>query len=241
MISLINDDCLNVLDDIEPNSVDLIFADPPFNLNKEYEKNMSTSEYYNWCFLWIEKGWRILKPTGSFFIMNAVDHIGQMQVFCNEFGIFRNQIIWLNSSMPVKTKFCQGYQPILWYTKTENYTFNYGAQKRVSTAAIPYGKKNTAGSIKDIWDDIPFISGGCMASKEAILRDGSKRKFHPAQMPVALGSRIILYCSNERDHIVDLFAGIASMGVACQRLKRNYTGIEIKKEYYEKAIQRLGL
>lgn len=240
-VRLYNSDVLKVLSDIPDKTVDLVFADPPFNLDKEYEKKLSPEEYYLWCYKWISEGWRVLKDNGSFFLMTAQHHVGKMMQGLESGGFYRNMIIWHNSSMPVKNKFCTGYQPILYYVANEKrFTFNYGVEKRESKAVLPWGRKNKAHSIKDIWDDIPFISGGCMASSEAILSPGTKKKAHPCQMPIKLADRIVKYCSNAGDTVIDLFAGSGTMLSSCRKLNRHIIGIEVSREYCDNIVSRLN-
>ena len=221
--------------------IDLVFADPMFNLNKEYaSSNDYREDYYDWCKQWIKKCWGLLNDSGCFWLMTIQEHLGQKFSTMEEYGSFRNMVIWFNSSMPVKNRFCIGYQPLLWFVKDlKNYTFNYGVEKRVSQAALPWGRENKAGSIKDIWDDIPFISGGCMASKEAILQDGTKKKVHPAQMPLALAKRIVSYCTNPGDTVLDPFMGSGTVGVVCAQLDRKFIGIDISEQYFNLTKTRL--
>jgi len=222
-------------------NVDLVIADPPFNLGKVYEEKMDRGEYLEWCKMWISACANALSDSGSIFLMTYQAMVGEMMHLLEMEGLhFKNMIVWFNSSMPVKNRFCIGYQPILWYVKnTREYTFNYGAQQRVSTAALPWGRQNNSHSIKDIWDDIPFISGGCMASKEAILEPGTKRKAHPAQMPLALAERMLLYASNEGDVILDPFMGSGTVPFACKVLRRRCIGVEKYRSYYDLILSRL--
>jgi site-specific DNA-methyltransferase (adenine-specific) len=238
-----NLDCIEeMINYIDNESIDLIIADPPFNLNKVFDKKLSLQEYYDWCEKWIRNLFEKLKPTGSIFIMTAQEHVGRMSYYLDYYGYFRNLIIWFNSSMPVKNRFCRGYQPILYYVKDErkHFTFNYGIEKRDSKAVLPWGRKNKAGSIKDVWDDIPFVSGGCMASKEAILEKDSKKKMHSAQMPIKLADRMILYCSNVRDIVLDPFVGSGTVPLSAKNLERNFIGFETDKRYYDLANERLN-
>jgi len=221
-------------------SFGLIVADPPFNLGKKYDVAMEEDEYFDWCGSWILSLHRLLAPQGAMFLMTIQEYVGEMMKWLGQKMWFRNQIIWLNSSMPVKNRFCIGYQPILWYVNDiQNYTFNYGAERRNSTAAIPYGRENKAHSIKDIWDDIKFVSAGLMPSKEAILEPGTRKKAHPAQMPIQLAARMIRYCTPQNDLILDPFCGSGTTLVAARALGRRAIGIEIEPKYCEIAVKRL--
>lgn len=222
----------------------LVIADPPFNLNKDFDDKWDElNDYYYWCGEWIEQCWSRIAfadNAGSFFLMTIQEHVGAMMKHLDQSGDFKNLIVWFNSSMPVKNRFCIGYQPILWYVSdAENYIFNYGVERRHSKVVLPWGRENKAHSIKDIWDDIPFVSAGCMAAKEAILSPGTKKKAHSAQMPIKLAERMIKYCSNEGDLVLDPFAGSGTTLVAARDLGRKAIGIEKKKKYCDLIIERL--
>lgn len=233
-------DCLEVLPELK-GKVTLVIADPPFNLGKEFDRKWTDEEYYAWCEALINACFDRLEANGSFFLMTIQRHVGRMMLSLGRLGHFRNMIVWLNSSMPVKDRFCIGYQPILWYVKSlDDYIFNYGVERRVSRAVLPWGRENTAHSIKDIWDDIPFVSGGCMASSEAILLPGTKKKAHPAQMPIRLAERMINYCTKEGDTVLDPCMGIGTTGVACIRTGRNFIGVEEELDSFQRAEQRIA-
>lgn len=222
---------------VENESVDLIFSDPPFNLGKDYGIDKDKREnYYEWCAEWIKEGFRLLKPTGSFYLMTIQDHLEEMLHEMKKYGLQQNIIIWKNTSMPLKKKYSVSYQPILFFTKTNKYTYHHDADGQVTTAAIPYGKKPKSFTMKDLWDDIPFIAGGCMASKEAILKSDSKAKYHKAQMPLKLANRMILASSNEGDIVYDMFSGSGTFVVKAKELKRNYVATELNKDYIDELI-----
>lgn len=237
-------DFLEISKDIEEESVDLIFADPPFNVSKKYinfKDNLPRKEYITWTENWLKECYRVLKKTGSIYVMNIQDNIWFTQKTLEELGMsFKNIIVWKNSSMPVKNKFCINYQPIIYFTKTEKYTFNYNAQKHISTAAIPWGKENKGNLMIDQWNDIPFISGGCMASKEAIFENGSKKKAHPCQMPTLLIRRIIEFSSNENETVLDPFAGSFTTAIACLETKRKYICVEKEESYFNLGKDRIN-
>ena len=234
-------DCIKGLQQIDNETVDLIFADPPFNLGKKYGNyNDERDDYYEWCHDWIGCCKKVLKPTGSIYIMNVQQNIWMIQKsFEDHDFLFRNIIIWKNSSMPVKNRFCINYQPILFYTKSKKYTFNYNAEHHISKAVLPWGRRNKGNLMIDQWDDIPFVPGGCMASKEAILRKDSKAKAHPCQMPIKLIERILKFSTNKNDIVVDPFIGSGTTAVACKKLHRHFIGFEINPEYVEIAKKRI--
>lgn len=165
--------------------------------------------------------------------MNIQENIWIFQTILNEQNlIFKNIITWRNSSMPVKSRYCLNYQPIIFYTKTENYTFNYNAESHPSKAVLPWSRKNKGNLMIDQWNDIPYVSGGCMASGEAILgQEGKKSKAHPCQMPQKLIERIILFSSNPNDKILDPFLGSGVTLLQCRRTGRNGVGFELNPDY----------
>ena len=223
---------------LSDNTIDLIFSDPPFNLQKDYGIDKDNRiNYYEWCAEWIKEGFRILKPTGSFYLMTTQDHLCEMLNEMKKFGIQQNIIIWKNTSLPIKRKYSISYQPILFFTKTNTYTYKHDADGEVTKSALPYGRKPKGFTMKDLWDDIPFIAGGCMASKEAVLLPGTKQKYHKCQMPLKLAQRIILASSNENDLVYDMFSGSGTFIVKAKELKRNYIATELNNEYIDKIIK----
>ena len=237
-------DFLEIAKEIDSDSVDLVFADPPFNISKKYtnfEDNLSRKDYITWTDKWLEECFRILKNTGSIYVMNIQENVWFIQKKLEELGmLFRNIIVWKNSSMPVKSRFCINYQPIIFFTKSSKYTFNYDAQKHYSDAVLPWGKKNNGNLMIDYWNDIPFLSGGCIAAKESILIEGTKRKAHVCQLPIALIKRMILFSTNENDIVLDPFAGSFTTAIAALETKRNYICVEKIDEYYDLGKKRIN-
>ena len=244
-MDIVHADCIEYIRTLPTASVDLVFADPPFNVGKSYSPSQTDAlprdQYIAWCNTWLAECVRVLKPTGSIFVMTVQSNVWFMQHALEVSGcVFRNIIAWHNSSMPVKNRFCISYQPILYYTKTSAAPFNFGAQRRKSTAVLPYGRTSSVGSIKDTWDDIKFVSAGCMAHPEAILVPGTKRKAHPCQMPEGIAERAILYTTREGDLVLDPFMGSGTVGVVAQRLCRRYVGIDKEEQYTQLASARIS-
>ena len=243
---LINGDGLEVMSDMPDESIDLVFADPPFNVGKPYQDNRL--DYKQWCNEWISECFRLLKPTGTFYLMIIPRHMGHIMMSMDRYGIFVDQIIWRTTSLnATKKQYVRLYQLIFQYAKTEQYIFHPKAQsiernyivraaqlKKKPELAIAY-----PGRVGNLWDDIKFIAGGCMAPKEAILCNDSKRKAHPCQMPIALAERAIVFSSNEGDIVLDPFMGIGTIPVACIRTGRHYIGIDIEARYCELAERRI--
>jgi DNA modification methylase len=241
-------DCLDVMGEMESESVDLVFCDSPFNLKKVYggKKNsddMPESEYYAWCEKWITECFRLLKPTGTIYLMTVPKHLWKMMPMLQERGVFINQVIWRNvTAEHSRRKFWISYQPILVYGKTKDYTFNVYAQVRdIDTLQLRWGgySGQPRGILLDYWDDIPLVYAGSVHHPEAIMKPGTNSKLHTAQMPIDLIKRPILFSTNPGDLVLEPFAGLAAGAVACLDTNRRYIGIEKEKVYLDEALARL--
>lgn len=234
-------DVLKGLKKLDDESVDLVFADPPFNLNKDYGIDKDNrDDYFGWCDAWICECFRVLKKTGSFYLMNYPKNIFDLGLIMRKYGFFKNMIIWKQTKPPTKNYFVIGYQPILFFTKeARDYVFNrYAETKKPETDGVIYGY-NKECVLTDIWTDIKLVSGGCLASKEAILRKDSKSKIHPCQMPEKLIKRIILFSSNEGDLVLDPFIGSGTTAVVCKRFGRDFIGFDNNPKYVDLTNKRL--
>ena len=240
-------DCLQVMSEIPDVSVDLVFADPPFNVGKAYWDKRDN--YEQWCASWIRECFRLLKPTGTFYLMTLPRHLSHTMRSMDAGGIFVDQIIWRTTSLNATRKqYLRSYQLILEYAKTEEYLFHPRAEIVMRTHTVRLGQlkkkpelaSGYPGRIGNLWDDIKFIAGGCMAPREAILQKGSKKKAHPCQMPEKLAARAIKFSSDPGDIVLDPFIGSGSTAVAARRGNRRYIGIEIERSYCRLARKRLN-
>ena len=236
-------DCLKVMQTLKSESVDMIFADPPFNIGKKYGGKSDTdhrSDYYEWCSLWIAEGFRLLKPTGTFYLMTIARHVFKMGSEMEKYGVFVNKVEWRNvSASHSKRGFWPSTQSILIFGKTGEYRFNTYAQRRVITKLRWGGyKTKPQGQLLDYWDDIPFVYTGSVHHREAILKPGTNSKEHPTQMPIDLAARCILFSTNQDDTILDPFSGSGTTGVACIRFGRRFIGIEREPEYVKLSLLR---
>lgn len=244
-IQLYNEDCITLLSKMPDESVDMIFADPPFNVGIKYKGYKDKKVNYNeWCADWISECFRVLKPTGSFYLMTIDRHLEWKMPLMAKGGVFINIIKWKNvSANHDKRRFWNATQPILLYGKTENYKFNTYAQTRTADKMVMSWNKKRAANAKfqilDYWDDIPLVYAGSIKHKEAILEIGTKRKAHPCQMPEMLAGRAILFSTEEGDTVVDIFAGSGTTAAACEKLNRNFIGSDSSKESYQLAANRI--
>jgi len=231
MECLYEGDCLKIMQTLLSESVDMIFADPPFNVGKKYggKSNVDNrSDYYEWCASWIAEGCRLLKPTGTFYLMTIARHVFRMGVEMEKNGVFINKVEWRNvSASHSKRGFWSSTQPIVVFGKTDQFKFNTYAQRRKITQLRWGGyKTKPQGQLLDYWDDIHFVYAGSIAHPEAILKPGTSQKVHPTQMPISLAARCISFSTNECDTVLDPFNGSGTTGVACVKLGRHFIALK---------------
>jgi len=240
---LFEGDCLEIMRTLPSESVDMIFADPPFNVGKKYGGKSDTdrrSDYYEWCAAWIAESFRLLKPTGTFYLMTIARHVFRMGCEMEKHGVFINKVEWRNvSAFHNKRGFWSSTQPIVVFGKTNEFKFNTYAQRRKITQLRWGGySSKPQGQLLDYWDDIPFVYTGSVRHPEAILRPGTNQKVHPTQMPVNLASRCILFSTDKGDTVLDPFSGSGTTGVACIKFGRHFIGIERESEYVQLSLER---
>lgn len=240
-------DCLELMKQMPDKSVDLVFADPPFNISKKYDGktcNDNKSDYRDWCENWINECFRVLKDNGSFYLMTIDRHLEWKMPIMARNGGFINLIKWRNvSASHSKRNFWNESQPIMLYGKSETYRFNTYAEKQITEDYnLRYGGYSTEpkGQLKDYWADIPFVYAGSIKHPEAIIKEGTNKKAHSQQMPIALPQRGILFSTDENDIILDPFIGSGTTAVAAIRTNRQFIGIEISPEYCKVAEKRIS-
>ncbi len=230
---IIHGDCIEVMQQIPSDSIDVTFADPPFNLKKNYSSykdEKDTDDYLNWCKQWILEMVRITKPSGSIFLHNIPKWLTYYTEFLNEVADFRHWIAWDAPTAPMGKTLQPSHYGILFYAKNqrENKFYeiryphkrcrkcgyllkDYGGKKKI---LHPFGPL-----VSDIWSDIHRI------------RHNKHRDPHPCQLPVHLLERILLMSTDEGDVVLDPFMGTGTTAVAAARLGRNVIGIDIDAEY----------
>lgn len=236
MIKIINSDVIDALSTIEDNTIDLIFIDPPYNLDKKYKGTSdfwnTEKDYLDWCYQWLELSINKLKKDGSLYFMCSTQFYAYFDIFIRERLHIKSRIIWEYDSSGVQAKkhFGSLYEPIIFAVKNKNkYTFNYqdilietktGAKRKLidyrKNPPAPYNDKKVPGNV---WH-FPRVR---FRMEEYVE--------HPSQKPEILLERIVKVSSNESSVVLDLFAGSFSLGRVCKRLNRNYIGIEKSVEY----------
>lgn len=240
-------DALEVLrSEVADSSVDLVFADPPYNIGKSFNgrKDIWSSEkaYLDWCYEWIDLCLQKLKPTGSLYLMAATQNMPHFDLYLRLRLHILSRIVWFYDSSGVQARkyFGSLYEPILFGVKDKNrYTFNAdsvlveaktGAQRKL----IDYRKPvptvyNTQKVPGNVWQ-IPRVRYRM-----------DEYENHPTQKPVALLERIILASSNPGDCVLDPFSGTFTTGYVAQKWERRSIGIEIEEAYVKIGLRRLGV
>lgn len=235
-------DCLKLMQSIDTGSVTMIFADPPFNLNKKYasyKDNLPFDEYMEWTRQWLLEACRILKPEGSLFVYNIPRLLIHTAPILHEMAEFRHWIAWNANGRPLGKTLQPAHYGILFYTKTKQSKFyDVRAPHKVCRVCKEFlkdygGKKHLRHKfgyqVSDVWDDIHRV------------RHRSKRiDSHPCQLPVHLIERMILMTTDENDIVFDPFCGGGSAAVAARQLGRRYIGAEIDAGYCAAAQERLN-
>lgn len=228
---LFNCDCIKVLNQMADDSIDLIFADPPFNLAKEYGSEfndaISEKEYLEWTEQWLIECVRVLKPGGAFFVYNIPHWSTHISNILDRYLNFRHWIaIYMRGLMPVQNKLHPSHYGLLYYIKGEKAkTFN---QQRIPMPTCRHcggeihdygGKKHGLNPnglcIADVWTDINPVRHQKYKNRVA------------NELPLKLLYRVISLASNEGDVVFDPFGGSGTTYVVAEYLKRKWIGSEI--------------
>lgn len=242
---IIHGDVLQSLAQIQDESVNLIFADPPYNIGKDFDgllEKWDEEEFLNWCYEWIDECYRVLKPNGTFYLMNSTENMPFLDIWCRKKFFIRSRVIWSYDSSGVQAKKFYGsmYEPILMLVKDKNnYTFNANeilieAKTGAKRGLIDYRKNppqpyNTMKVPGNVWEF------------SRVRFKMEEYENHPTQKPEALLERIIKASSNEGEIVLDPFAGSFTTCAVAKRLGRKSIGIEVNQEYVKMGIRRLGL
>lgn len=241
-------DCIESMNSLPPNSIDLIFADPPYNLqlggdltrpdnshvdavNNEWDKFASFAAYDEFTRNWLKAARRILKPDGAIWVIGSYHNIFRVGAAIQDLGFWiLNDVVW-NKSNPMPnfkgTRLANAHETLIWATRSQEqkkYTFNYDALKA--------GNEDI--QARSDWWTFPICSGGERLKGE----DG--RKSHPTQKPEALLHRIIVGTTNPGDVILDPFFGTGTTGAVAKLLGRHFIGLERDADYIDVATRRIA-
>ena len=243
--SILHGDSLELLKQIPDKSIDLVFADPPYNLQLKdtlYRPDQTTVEavtndwdkfdtyqaYDNFSLLWLKESKRVLRDGGALWVIGSYHNILRLGTSIQNLGFWiLNDIIWHKTNpMPNfrGTRFTNAHETLLWCTtaRKAKYTFNYQNLKEL----------NEGKQMRSDWH-IPICAG-----KER-LRESNNQRSHPTQKPEALLYRILVSSTNKEDTVLDPFLGSGTTAVMAKKLQRNFIGFEQDKEYIKLAKKRL--
>ena len=242
---IINGDSLEELKKIPRETFDLIFADPPYNLqlkseltrpdrskvsavNDKWDQFENFKKYDEFTYEWLNECKRILKKDGAIWVIGSYHNIFRVGTAIQNLGFWiLNDVIWnKNNPMPNfrGTRFTNAHETLIWASKSEKskYTFNYQSLKCL----------NDDLQMRSNWN-LPICSGS-----ERLKKNG--KKIHSTQKPESLLHRILLATSNKNDLILDPFLGSGTSAAVAKKLGRNYFGIEKEKNYFKAAEQRVN-
>jgi len=231
-------DCIEIMKTLPSGSVDMVFADPPFNIGIKYDvhnDNMPYQEYYNWSEKWIKETQRLLKDNGTIYIAIGDEFAAEINIILKRMGFyFRNWIIWYYTfGQNQRKKFNRSHTHILYFTKDERKFIFNDMDIRIPSARQLVYKDKRANPLGKIPDDVWEFSRVCGTFKERIGN-------HPCQMPESLLERIIKVSSNPGDIILDPFGGTGTTSAVAKKLGRKFLTMEISKEYYNIILNRLN-
>lgn len=244
--TIIYGDCIEKLKTVPNDSIDLIFADPPYNMqlkndlyrpnntkvdgvDDQWDKFGSFTDYDDFCIAWLTECRRILKPTGSIWVIGSYHNIFRVGNIMLNLGFWiLNDVTWYKTNpMPnfLGTRFTNATETLIWCSKSESckkYTFNHKIMKKYND-----GKQMTS-----VW---PI--GLCIGEERIKGADG--KKAHSTQKPEELLKRVILSTTNKNDLVLDPFFGTGTTGAVAKKLGRRFIGIEREQEYIAVAKKRI--
>ena len=238
-------DCVEILNQLPEASIDLIFADPPYNLqlqqelwrpnmtrvdavDDEWDRFTDFAAYDAFCTAWLGACRRVLKDTGTLWVIGTYHNIFRVGMIMQDLGYWiLNDVVWVKSNpMPNfrGVRFTNAHETLIWAQKRRGarYTFNYQAMKRL----------NDDKQMRSDWY-LPLCTG-----QERLRINGDK--LHATQKPEALLYRIVMACSNPGDVVLDPFFGSGTTGAVASRLQRHWIGIEREERYVQAARQRIA-
>lgn len=242
---------INWLTTLKDNSVDLIFADPPYNIKKaDWDDLGSQYEYVQWSLKWIEQASRVLKPTGTLYICGFSEILADLKLPSMQFFKSCRWIVWhYKNKANLGKDWGRSHESILVFRKTKKFTFNiddiripygehtlkYPVHPQAETSQYGNGKKNghtwtphpNGAKPKDVIE-IPTTCNGM-----------NEKTPHPTQKPEELLRKIILASSNIGDLVLDPFMGSGTTAVVSEQLQRKWLGCDLSSEYLMWASERI--
>ncbi|OFY67768.1 MAG: methyltransferase [Bacteroidetes bacterium RIFCSPLOWO2_02_FULL_36_8] len=243
---IIHGEALQALTTLANNSVDLIFADPPYNIGKNFnghkDRWATEEDYLEWCYKWLDLCVQKLKSNGSFYVMTATQFMPFFDIYLRKRLNILSRLVWYYDSSGVQAKKYYGsmYEPILFCVKDKDkYTFN-------TEDILVEAKTGAKRKLIDYRKTIPTVYNsekvpGNVWEYARVRYRMDEYENHPTQKPIALLERIIKASSNVGDLVVDPFSGTFTTCFVAKELGRNSIGIELQDEYVKIGLRRLQL
>lgn len=241
-------DCLSLLNQLPENSVDMIFADPPYNLSNggfsvhagrmvsvnkgDWDKSKGFKDDYDFHYNWLKACQRVLKPNGTLWVSGTYHSIYQCGHALQALGYhILNDISWFkpNASPNLSCRFfTASHETLIWARKDKKakHTFNYNEMKNGNWPEDFLKKEGL--QMRSVWS--------MLTPKKWEKRFGK----HPTQKPIDLLKRIIFAATKEGDVVLDPFTGSSTTGIAANAFGRKFIGIDLEKKYLDVSIKRLG-
>ena len=243
---ILKGDCIDLMKGLPDCSIDLIFADPPYNLQlggellrpnnsqvdavtDSWDKFNNFTHYDQFTTKWLKEARRLLRPNGAIWVIGSYHNIFRVGKILQDLNYWiLNDIIWRKSNpMPNfrGMRFTNAHETLIWAAKSDNakYTFNYEALKEL----------NDGLQMRSDW-----LLSICAGSERLKGKDG--KKIHPTQKPESLLHRVIISATNEGDIVLDPFFGTGTSGVVAKKLGRMFVGIEREEKYIREAASRIS-
>jgi site-specific DNA-methyltransferase (adenine-specific) len=254
--TVVQGDCVKLLSQLPTESVDLVFADPPFNIGYDYDvynDKRGRDEYLGWTRKWIEQVYRVLKSSGTFWLAIGDEYAAEMKVMSQDVGLTtRSWVIWYYTfGVNCTHKFTRSHAHLFYFVKdSRNFTFRSDdPENRIPSARqLVYNdsRANPRGRLPDdTWILRPQDLVDCFTPSEdtwyfpRVAGTFTERAgFHGCQMPEQLLGRIIRTCSNPGDLVVDPFSGSATTLTVAKKLGRNFIGFELSEDYAKRGKER---
>ncbi|KXA96407.1 modification methylase [candidate division MSBL1 archaeon SCGC-AAA259I14] len=240
-VELVENDCLNIIENGKISDVDLSFLDPPFNQDKEYpthNDSMDSQDYWSWMKEVCSAIYDLTVEGGAIYFMQREKNAEFVLRTLRKTGWkFQNLIIWrkTTSAVPSNIRYGKKYQIIAFGTKGDKPRV-FNKLRHYPPLPTNYKREREKGIyLTDVWTDIRELTSGYFAGDEP-LRDEEGNRVHKQQSPVELLARIILVSSKPGDLILDPFGGTGTTGVVARQLNRNCVLIE-KDAYYADVIR----
>lgn len=242
---ILQGNCVDLMNDLPEASVDLIFADPPYNLqlegnlmrpnssnvdgvNDDWDQFDSFQAYDDYTLVWLSAARRVLKPDGTLWVIGSYHNIFRVGTILQNLGFWMlNDVVWRKTNpMPNfrGRRFTNAHETLIWCAKSKEskYLFNYEAMKSL----------NEDLQMRSDWE-LPICTG-----RERLKKNGLK--VHPTQKPESLLYRIILSSSEVGDTVLDPFFGTGTTGAVAKKMGRKFIGLELEKEYIDIARERIN-